>query len=88
IAMQGTETARFLSERGIGVPLEDASLYALQTALSAMNRDNFEVLRRRVAGHDKAEWVAGIGDCRALVERLQALAGSRAGGDILLEAAA
>ncbi|THF55212.1 glycosyltransferase family 4 protein [Ollibium composti] len=88
IAMQGTETARFLSERGIGVLLEDASVDALQTALSAMNRDNYEAVRRRVVGHDKAEWAAGIGDCRALVERLQALAGSRAGGDILLEAAA
>ncbi|MBN9241957.1 MAG: glycosyl transferase family 1 [Mesorhizobium sp.] len=88
IAMQGTETARFLSERRIGVLLEDASVDALVTALSAMNRDNFEALRRRVVGHDKAEWVAGIGDCRALVERLQALAGSRTGGDILLEAAA
>jgi len=88
IAMQGTETARFLSERGIGVLIEDASLDALQTALSAMDRENYEALRRRVVGQDNAEWVAGIGDCRALVERLQALAGSRAGGDILLEAAA
>jgi succinoglycan biosynthesis protein ExoL len=88
IAMQGTETARFLAERRIGVLIEDASVDALQTALSDMTGQRYDALRRRVARHDSAEWVAGVADCRALVERLQTLAGSRADDAILLEAAA
>ncbi len=45
-------------------------------------------LRQQVAAHDQAEWVAGIGDCRALVERLETVASLQAGGEVLLEAAA
>jgi len=88
IAMRGTETARFLSERRLGVLLEDASVGALESALSGIDAESYAALRQRVAAHDGTEWVAGIGDCRALVERLASLAGSRAEGEVLLEAAA
>jgi len=88
IAMKGTETARFLAERRLGVLLDDASVGGLEAALSGMSRQAYEALRQPVVRHDSTEWVAGIDDCRALVERLQMLAGSRIGGDILLEAAA
>jgi succinoglycan biosynthesis protein ExoL len=88
IAMNGTETARFLAERQLGVLLEDASTDGLCAALSSMSRQGYADLRTRVASHDGGEWVAGIGDCRALVERLKAVAGSRATSTMQLEAAA
>ncbi len=88
IAMAGTETARFLSERRLGVLLEDASVDGMEAALAGIGLESYAALRQRVAVHDGAEWVAGIGDCRALVERLEAVAGSRAVGEVLLEEAA
>lgn len=88
IAMDGTETARFLAERQLGLRLDDASVDGLHAVLSAIDRQGYEALRQRIVAHDSAEWVAGIGDCRALAERLKAAAGSKAGGEVLLEAAA
>lgn len=88
IAMQGTETARFLAERKIGLLLRDASASGLGAVLGAMDAEKYAVLRERVVSHDGTEWVAGITDCRALVERLKMVAGQGAGADVLLEAAA
>lgn len=87
IAMKGTETARFLVERQLGLLLDDASVDGLEAALGAIDRQGYADVRQRVGAHDSADWVAGIGDCLALVERLQAVAGSKTGGDVLLEAA-
>ncbi|MHA6643493.1 glycosyltransferase [Mesorhizobium sp. A623] len=88
IAMKGTETARFLAQRKLGLLLDDASTDGLEAALSAIGRQGYDALRQRVVAHDSRDWVAGIGDCRALVERLKAVAASRAGSDVLLEDAA
>ncbi len=88
IAMKGTETARFLTERQLGLVLCDASVDGLEAVLGAVDAEKYTALRRQVAACDHAEWVAGPGDCRALVERLAAVAGSTAGGEISLEAAA
>ena len=89
IAMKGTETGRFLAERGLGILLDHPSADALETALGAVDPDGYAALRRRVAAHDGSEWSAGIADCLALVERLKAVAaGSCDTGDVLLEAAA
>ena len=89
IAMKGTETGRFLAERGLGVLLDYPSVDALETALGMVDRNGYAKLHRRVAAHDGNEWSAGVGDCRALVERLKAIAaGSYDTGDVLLEAAA
>lgn len=89
IAMKGTETGRFLAERGLGVLLDNPSVDALETALGAVNRSGYSALRHQVSDHDGNEWSAGIADCRVLVERLKAVAGgSYDTGDVLLEAAA
>lgn len=88
IAIKGTETARFLGERKLGLLLDDASAGGLEAALSGTGRQGYEALRQRVAAHDRSDWVAGIGDCRALVERLKAVAAPGAGGAVLLEDAA
>jgi len=88
IAMNGTETGRFLAERGLGLLIDDACPDGLEAALSDISRQSYGTLRQRVTARDSSDWVAGIGDCRALVERLKAVAGSRAGGNVLLEAAA
>jgi succinoglycan biosynthesis protein ExoL len=88
IAMYGTETGRFLAERRIGLLVEDASPSGLRAVLGAVDPERYAALHRRLAAHDGAEWVAGIADCRTLVERLKAVAGSKIGGDVLLEAAA
>jgi succinoglycan biosynthesis protein ExoL len=88
IAVKGTETARFLAERQLGVLLDDASADGLEAALGAVSPEKYAALRRQVAAHDRSEWVAGIADCRALVERLRTAAGSSLGGEVPLEAAA
>ncbi len=88
VAMKGTETARFLGERQLGLLLDDDSADGLEATFSSVDRQVYETLRERVAAHDSADWVAGVDDCRALVARLRRVAGSRAGGDVLVEAAA
>lgn len=74
IAVEGTETARFLAGRGLGLLLDDASVDGLEAVLGPIDRERYAALRQRVAAHDGSDWVAGIGDCRALVERLEAAA--------------
>jgi glycosyltransferase involved in cell wall biosynthesis len=88
IAMKGTETARFLAERQLGLLLDDASVDGLAAALGAIDAEKYAAMRQRIAGHGNGEWVAGLADCRALVERLQAVAGLNTSGDAPLEAAA
>jgi succinoglycan biosynthesis protein ExoL len=88
IAMRRTETGRFLAARKLGLLLDEPSLDGLKTALDGIDAQGHATLRHRVARHDDTEWVAGIGDCRALVERLASVAGSRVEAMSSLEAAA
>ena len=74
IAMAGTETARFLADRGIGIVLEEASTQALGRALGDMDAGRFRALREAVLAQDRATWVCDREDCGALVNKLRGLA--------------
>lgn len=74
IAMRGTETARFLAERHMGMLLDEASVEALSALLGAITPGEYAAARQRVQLEDRGTWVCDVRDCRALVERLKALA--------------
>ena len=73
IAMAGTETARFLQDRGIGIVLREPTAEGLESALGDMDPDRFRALRAKVVAQERATWVCDREDCRALVNRLRRL---------------
>lgn len=87
IAMQGTETGRFLAERDLGLLLGKPSVGRLAGLLGDIDAESYAALHDQVAAQDAGMWVCGPADCRRLVERLGGLAGA-APRDVLLEAAA
>ncbi|WP_275789062.1 glycosyl transferase family 1 [Pararhizobium gei] len=78
VAMRGTETARFLESRSIGLVLDRADSGALVGLLGAMTPERYEAEFRKVADVGARSWVFDKADCRRLVSRLASL---RAGGD-------
>jgi succinoglycan biosynthesis protein ExoL len=70
IARRGTETARFLEQRGIGVVLGDCSAGGMAAALGELD---FAAARQAMRTVDPGTWTHDRGDCQALVERLHAL---------------
>jgi succinoglycan biosynthesis protein ExoL len=76
IAMRQTETGRFLADRHIGVLLDEASAPALAARLADVDADKYAAARRKILAEDRGTWACDLRDCRALVDRLQALAGS------------
>ena len=87
IAMRATETGRFLADRHLGLLLDDPSADALAALLGGLGDDEYAVKRQKIVAQDRGTWVCDLGDCRALVDRLQGLAGAHRQG-ALLEAAA
>jgi succinoglycan biosynthesis protein ExoL len=87
IAMRSTETGRFLADRHLGLLLDDPSADALAALLGNLGADEYSVKRRKIVAQDRGTWVCDLGDCRALVDRLQGLAGAHHQG-ALVEAAA
>jgi succinoglycan biosynthesis protein ExoL len=73
IAMAGTETARFLADRGIGLVLPVPTAEALEMLLSPIDAPAYAAARDAVTAQPEHSWIADTADCRALVERLQAL---------------
>lgn len=88
IAMESTETGRFLAERQLGLLLEEPSVERLTAALGGIDAQDYAILRRRVMERDSSDWTSGLDDCRALVERLRTIAGSDRESSVLMEAAA
>jgi succinoglycan biosynthesis protein ExoL len=76
IAMEGTETARFLRERNIGIVLPEPSADALHRALDGMDARRFRSLQASVRAQDRKTWACDRDDCRKLVERLRGLSAS------------
>jgi succinoglycan biosynthesis protein ExoL len=87
IAMRGTETGNFLERNSCGLLLSEPSAAALEAAIGGMDREGYDVEKRRVTSIDRARWVCGIDDCRALVRKLASLAGTQPGA-AAIEAAA
>ena len=78
IAVEGTETARALRERGIGIVLRNGTHQALMHALASLTRADHKRLSDRLRGIDRSAWVAGRIECENLVERLQDIAANAA----------
>ena len=88
IAMKGTETGRFLQDRRLGLLLEEPTVEALKAVLGGIDAKAYADMRWQVAAQDSSNWVCGIDDCRALVERLRTIAGAPRPDHALMEAAA
>ena len=73
IAMAGTETARFLAERGIGLILPAPTPEALEMLLSPIDAAAYAAERDKVAAVPQGIWIADETDCSVLVGRLEEL---------------
>jgi succinoglycan biosynthesis protein ExoL len=73
IAMRGTETARFLSEKHIGLLMDGAESTELARLLTDMTPARYLAEFDRVAGTGSENWVFDKRDCQRLVHRLTAL---------------
>lgn len=70
VALDGTETARFLSSRGIGVVLRGLDQAEVSRCLGTITGTTLTDLRARVLGCPPQTWVATDGDALALVQAL------------------
>lgn len=86
IAMERTETGRFLANRHLGLLLDDASPGSLARCLGSIGPDTYAKARAKILAQDRATWVCDLRDCQALVERLAALP-AKAQAAMTLEAA-
>jgi hypothetical protein len=87
IAMNGTETARFLTERRLGLLLEEATVEALVARFGNLTPGGYGALRDAMMAQAPETWICGPADCRRLVEKLRRVASGKS-GEVLLEAAA
>jgi succinoglycan biosynthesis protein ExoL len=83
VAMRRTETGRFLSDRRMGVLLDEASPQGLAECLGSIDHEAYRRVQGKIRAEDRSTWVSDLGDCRALVARLAALGMERAGSAIL-----
>ena len=73
IAMRGTETARFISAKHIGLVLDSGESAALANLLSGMTRERYFAEFGKVAATGSSTWIFDRADCQRLVNRLAAL---------------
>lgn len=73
IAMRGTETARFISAKHIGLVLDRAENSALAVLLADMTPERYLQEFGKVAATGSQSWVFDRADCQRLVNRLAAL---------------
>lgn len=85
IAMRGTETARFLSAKHIGLLLDRAESAVLARLLGDMTPDRYLAEFDRVAATGSESWVFDRADCQRLVNRLTALRANDAHSALMQE---
>ncbi|MEZ2218439.1 glycosyl transferase family 1 [Rhizobium sp. RCC_161_2] len=73
IAMDGTETSRFLASRKVGLLLDKANPAHLVTLMSDMNEERYLAAFDAVAAQDRRQWMTDRADCQSLVQRLASL---------------
>lgn len=83
IAMAGTETARFLAAREIGLALPEVTPSAMVERLAPMTAEQYRAASSQVASIESTAWTCGPADCRALVSRLADVATRRRDGALL-----
>ncbi|MHB0950908.1 MAG: glycosyl transferase family 1 [Allorhizobium sp.] len=76
IALEGTETARFLRERGLGFILPNAETDSLVAFFETMNDETYGHAFERIRAQGPAPWTFNRADCERLVKRLSTLAAS------------
>lgn len=74
IALAGTETARFLKERGLGVILPDAAPERLTELFETMTERAYREASERIRTLGPGPWTLNRADCQRLVKRLSTLA--------------
>ena len=80
IALEGTQTARFLSEKAIGLVLPEASPSALEALFEDLTGEQHRAMSEAVAARDRKTWLADRSDCEALVASLSRLVPAPAEG--------
>lgn len=73
IAIDGTETARFLASRRIGLMLDTADATHLTALLGEMDEQRYLAAFEAVASQDRKQWMIDRADCHGLVQRLASL---------------
>lgn len=73
IAVDGTETARFLRSRDIGQVLSDPSVESLIAQFATLDPHSYAHQRAKVAAVDPATWVCDRPSCHAIVNHLRML---------------
>ncbi|MDE1991048.1 MAG: glycosyl transferase family 1 [Rhizobiaceae bacterium] len=73
IAFEGTETARFLTSRKIGLTLDKADAARLAALFETMDEDRYLSAFKAVADQDPRQWKTDSADCQGLVQRLASL---------------
>lgn len=76
IALAGTETARFLKERKIGLILPGDEVSSLEGLFETMDEDTYRRAFDAVAGQHRSLWSIRRAGCEAFVKRLAALSTS------------
>ena len=76
VAMEGTETAHFLNEHGLGLILPDATPEALLRLLKPLDDSRLECAQDKVAVSDRSLFACSRNDCEALVRRMAAAGGA------------
>ncbi|MEF2070639.1 glycosyl transferase family 1 [Consotaella aegiceratis] len=83
IAVQGTETARFLEQRQMGLVFAEPSVDALAALFEAFVAERYAEERQRVARHERRTWICDRAGCTELVDQLRAVAGRTTPGPAL-----
>lgn len=74
LAMAGTETARFLEDKGVGFTISEPSSDALsRLARQCMDPAHYAEATERLRQHDAGSWSADRADCVAFVDELRAM---------------
>jgi hypothetical protein len=73
IAMQGTETARFLASRKLGLMLDEANVERLSDLLGDMDERRYLDAFDAIAALSPRTWITDRNECLALVQRLASL---------------
>lgn len=73
IALRGTETARFLAIRGLGMLLDEAEPEALVALIGSIEPERYAEASGRIAACAADTWIFSRGDCESLVRRLSAV---------------
>ncbi len=76
IAIEGTETARFIARRDIGFVLKDASVEGLVALFSQIDRQRYVEAAGSIVEQGARQWTFRRDDCLDLVQRLSAIAHS------------